>query len=103
MRTLVIPPAAQRDDDAVQMLSGWIAENGLHCTMNVGMWHAQGRNEPKAWGILLADVVRHLANAIESERGVDSDDVIADIVESFNEELDSPTSEVRGEFHPGHG
>jgi hypothetical protein len=85
------------------MLSGWIAENGLHCTMNVGMWHAQGRNEPKAWGILLADVVRHLANAIESERGVDSDDVIADIVESFNEELDSPTSEVRGEFHPGHG
>ena len=102
MRTLVIPPAPQRADDAVQMLSGWIAENGLHCTLNVGMWHAQGRNEPKAWGVLLADVVRHLANAIETEHGVDSDDVIADIVESFNEELDSPTSEVCGELRPGH-
>ncbi|TMH32545.1 MAG: DUF5076 domain-containing protein [Betaproteobacteria bacterium] len=29
MRTLVIPPAAQRDEDSVQMLSAWIAENGL--------------------------------------------------------------------------
>jgi hypothetical protein len=102
MHTLVIPPAAQRDDNSTQMLSAWIAERGLHCTINVGMWHAEGRDEPAAWGVLLADVVRHLANAIESERGVDADDVIADIVESLNDELESPTSKARGEFHPGH-
>lgn len=70
MRTLVIPPAAQRDNDSVQMLSAWIAENGLHCTMNVGIWHAQGRREARAWGILLADVIRHLANAIEEQQGL---------------------------------
>ena len=29
MRTLVVPPAAQRDGEAVQMLSAWIAERGL--------------------------------------------------------------------------
>jgi len=72
MRTLVVPLAAQRDESAIQMLSAWIAENGLHCTMNVGMWRADGRDEPAAWGILLADVVRHLAHAIQSEHGEDS-------------------------------
>jgi hypothetical protein len=102
MRALVIPPPAQRDDDAIQMLSAWIAERGLHCTMNVGLWHAEGRDEPGAWGILLADVVRHLASAIENQRGVDAADVIADIVDSFNEELADPTSKAHGEFHPGH-
>ena len=102
MRTLQIPPAAKRDEDAIQMLTAWIAESGLHCTMNVGMWSAAGRNEPAAWGILLADVVRHLANAIESEQGIDRSDVIAEIVDSFQNELESPTSEATGDFHPGH-
>jgi hypothetical protein len=101
MRTLVIPPPAQRDENSIQMLSAWIAERGLHCTMNVGMWHAEGRDEPAAWGVLLADIVRHLASAIESERGVDASDIVADIVEALNEELDNPTSEPNGEFHAG--
>jgi hypothetical protein len=102
MRTLVIPPPAQRDENSIQMLSAWIAERGLHCTMNVGMWHAEGRDEPASWGVLLADIVRHLGTALESEHGVDAGDIAADIVEALNEELDNPTSEVNGEFHPGH-
>lgn len=60
MRTLVIPPAAQRNENSIQMISGWIAEKGLHCTLNIGMWGADGRNEPAAWGVLLADVIRHI-------------------------------------------
>ena len=31
------------------------------------MWHAQGRPEPSAWGIVLADLVRHLSTAIRDE------------------------------------
>lgn len=102
MRTLVLPPAAQRDNNAIQMLSAWIAEDGLHCSMNVGLWRVEGRDEPAAWGVLLADVVRHLASAIESQHGVDANDVIADIVDSLNQELENPTSEAHGGFHPGH-
>jgi len=102
MKTLVIPSAAQRDEDSVQMLSAWVAEKGLHCTMNVGMWNEAGRNEPAAWGILLADVVRHLANAIESDQGVDAAETAAEIVEAILNELDAPTSEATGDFHPGH-
>lgn len=102
MRTLVIPPAAQRDEKAVQMLSAWIAEKGLHCSMNIGMWEGQGHSEAKAWGILLADVIRHIGNALEQERGVGAESTIADVVESLLNELEEPTSEVGGDFHPGH-
>jgi hypothetical protein len=68
MKALVIPPAAQRDENSLQMISGWIAEQGLHCTLNIGMWHGQGMSESASWGILLADVVRHVANAIQDNR-----------------------------------
>ena len=84
------------------MLSAWIAERGLHCTMNVGMWESEGRNEPSAWGVLLADVVRHLANAIQAERGVAAATTVDGIIDALLEELNEPTSGVSGEFHPGH-
>lgn len=102
MRVLVIPPAAQRDESAIQMLSAWIAEQGMHCTLNIGMWHEAGRNEPKAWGILLADVVRHIANAIQEERGLPPDATAEAIVASLLSELESPTSKATGNFSPGH-
>ena len=102
MRTLVIPPAAQRDENAIQMLSAWIAEKGLHCTLNIGMWHAEGRAEAPAWGILLADVVRHIANAIEEEHGTDRHRTVETIVNAMSTELDAPTSKATGGFHPGH-
>ena len=102
MRTLVLPPAAQRDENAIQMLSAWIAESGLHCTLNIGMWQSQGRDEPKAWGILLADVVRHIANAIQEENGTPSEETIAAVEASLSRELEQPTSKAKGGFSPGH-
>lgn len=85
MRALVIPPAAQRDENAIQMLSAWVAERGLHCTMNVGMWSAQGRDEPAAWGTLLADVIRHLSNAMAEESGAAPAATISAIVDGLLE------------------
>lgn len=102
MKTLVIPPAAQRDENSIQMISGWIAEKGLHCTLNVGMWESQGRNEPAAWGIMLADVVRHVANALQDLNGTDSKEIALQIVESLWVEFKDPTSDVTGGFHPDH-
>jgi hypothetical protein len=102
MRTLVIPPAAQRDENAIQMLSAWIAERGLHCTLNIGMWHADGKPEAPAWGILLADVIRHIASAIREEHGTDAEATIQAVLDSLHKELEEPTSKVKGGFHPGH-
>lgn len=102
MKTLVIPPAAQRDEKAVQMLSAWIAEKGLHCSLNVGMWEENGRPEAPAWGILLADAVRHIANALQEQYGHPAPDTVAAILESLHGELGEPTSQVTGAFHHGH-
>jgi hypothetical protein len=84
------------------MLSAWIAENGLHCTLNIGMWEAEGRDEARAWGVLLADVVRHIASALRAERGTASDMIADSVVEALLEELGSPTSAAEGGFSPGH-
>jgi hypothetical protein len=102
MRILTVPPAAQRDEDAIQMLSAWIAEKGLHCTINVGMWESQGHNEERAWGVLLADVVRHIANAKTEKDGTSREETIEAIYDSIAEELEVPTSKADGGFSHGH-
>lgn len=102
MHTLLIPPAAQRDENSVQMLSAWIAEQGLHCTLNVGMWASAGHSEADSWGIMLADVVRHIGNALAQERGLLVEDTVQSILSAMQTELDEPTSPATGEFHPGH-
>jgi hypothetical protein len=102
MRPLIIPPAAQRDDNAIQMLSAWIAEQGLHCSLNIGMWDAMGHDEPRAWGTLLADAIRHIGNAMQEQNGTPAGEVVARIVDALQEELGDPTSKAEGGFSPGH-
>jgi hypothetical protein len=102
MKPLVIPPAAQRDENSVQMLSAWIAEKGLHCSLNIGMWQDNGRNEAPAWGILLADTVRHIANALQEQYGHAAPDTIASVLASLHKELGHPTSGTEGQFLHGH-
>jgi len=84
------------------MLSAWIAERGLHCSLNVGMWSAQGKDEAAAWGILVADLIRHVANAIQDQTGISAESTMDQLLHSLRSELDEPTSAVSGGFHPGH-
>lgn len=102
MRTLVVPPPAQRDENSVQMLSAWIAEQGLHCTLNIGFFEAAGHAEAKAWGILLADLVRNIGNAVTENRGTPASETVAAVIASMHAELDLPSSGAVGEFHVGH-
>ncbi|MBM4208556.1 MAG: DUF5076 domain-containing protein [Gammaproteobacteria bacterium] len=102
MKPLVIPPAAQRDENSVQMLSAWIAEKGLHCSIKIGMWQDNGKNEALSWGILLADTIRHIANALHENYGVDQVDTIDAILKKLRAELENPTSAAKGHFHHGH-
>lgn len=102
MKPLSVPPAAQRDEGTVQMLGAWIAEKGLHCSINIGMWQDGGQDEPAAWGILLSDVIRHIAAAMHDRCGAHKPDTISAIVDSLHAELDEPTSGTEGSFEHGH-
>ena len=100
MHEAAIPPAAQRDPDAREMLRAWIAERGLHCTVHIGMWEGQKSTirEERAWGILLSDVVRHIANAMHERYGDPVERTKAEVVRAILEELEMPSSEAKGHF-----
>ena len=99
-RELTIPPAAVGDRKAVEMIRVWIAAGGLHCTLNIGHWTAQKAEieEPVAWGIMLADVIQHVANATQEKTGADPKATVKAIFLSLRKELGVPTSEATGGF-----
>jgi Domain of unknown function (DUF5076) len=98
-----IPEAALRDENSVEMLRIWIAERGLHCSVKVGMYlEIKSANEENAWGVMLSDVIRHVADALHSGYGMDKDRVIERIFTKISNELDDPTSKTTGEFVQKH-
>ena len=98
-KTLVVPAAAQRDPIAMEMARVWIAERGLHCALHVGMYAGQGHDEPRAWGIILADMARHVSNALAEEFGdVTPEDALASVRDAMLAELDDPSTKHSGSF-----
>ena len=97
-----IPEAALRDKSALEMLRVWIAEKKLHCSMKIGMYR-EGMNmsEEKAWGTILADITRHIANAMEATYGEDKLSTIRAVRAAYLQELGQPTSDATGEFVEG--
>lgn len=94
-----IPEAAIRDKESVEMLRVWIAEQKLHCSMKIGMYReTMDVSEEKAWGVILADVSRHIAAAMEENYGLNQSDVINKIREHYLTELGDPTSRATGKF-----
>ncbi len=84
------------------MLSAWIAERGQHCTINIGLWKSQGRDEATIWGMFLADTIRHIANALQESNGDLPANTISVILAALQEELGDPTSPVDGGFVDRH-
>jgi hypothetical protein len=97
-KSLPIPPKAAHDPRSQEMIRAWIAEMGLHCSLRVGYWQDQNLDEPWAWGVLLADVVRHVANALQESGGKDPRETIQAIKESLLVEIQKPTSKHKGKF-----
>jgi hypothetical protein len=93
---LPVPPTARSDKDAREVIRAWAAHQGLHCSLNVDNW---GDDECTAWGILLTDVVRHVADALHEAKGWDPAKTMSEIRRVFNAELDLPTDEPSGKFH----
>lgn len=94
-----IPDAARKDSNAVEMLRVWIADQGLHCSLKVGMYKdSSDIPEERAWGTILGDAARHIANALQSAYGVDAGESINEIRKAFLSELSEPTSDAHGNF-----
>ncbi|MNW04318.1 hypothetical protein D3C71_2003920 [compost metagenome] len=59
-------------------------------------------NEEKAWGIILADAAKHIADALEISYNKNYADTMKSICHYFNEEVSKPSSRASGEFVKEH-
>jgi hypothetical protein len=94
-KELPIPPAARADGTSIEMLRAWIANGALYCSLEMGICK---EDKIGAWGVLLADVVRHAANAMQEATGEDVAHSMAAIRRAFNAEMDYPTDAPSGAF-----
>ena len=93
-----IPPAALEDPDAVELARIWIAAKGLHSSLRIGIYEKQGIAETKAWGVILADMIRHLSDALSEGDSRKADIKAQEIMSHLVEELDWPTSSRSGGY-----
>jgi Domain of unknown function (DUF5076) len=90
---LLIPNAAKADPKSFELLRVWTADKGQHVSLRSGVW-----NDPAAWGLLLADLARHITNAYQQDAGTNPLEARERIKAGFYVELDSPTDEPSGQI-----
>lgn len=83
---LVIPPSAL-DKGGVEVLRAAIVDGGLHVTLR------RAFDDPQAWGMLLADVTRHIARIYAGEGMGDEEMIIERVRSMYDAEIEAPTEE----------
>ena len=94
---LPIPPEALAHR-SVEMIRVWLANQKQHVVLNIGFWEDRGMDERAAWGIVIADMVRHIADAHQAEYGHDPAETVAIIRRALEAEMGNPTSKRLGQF-----
>ena len=88
-RELHAPPIATSHSQSVEVLRVWAAPGQAQEVVLKTTWKDAG-----AWGLMLADVARHAANAYENE-GHDRVEVLARIRQPFEAEFSDPTDQPK--------
>ena len=81
---LMIPPTAL-EQGGVEVLRAAIVDGGLHVSLR------RAFDDPEAWGMLIADVARHVARIYATEDKFREEETLERIRALFNAEMDSPT------------
>lgn len=90
-RELTVPPAAEDDPKAFEIVRVWGAKGAQHVTIFWDLW-----DDPSTWGIMLADLANHVANAFHQEKGISKTETLEAIKDLFNKELRNPTDVAEG-------
>lgn len=88
---LDIPDAAIQDPESFEVLRVWIANKGQHVSLRTAVWE-----DPFAYGIMLCDLMKHIANAFHQNEGRDWHEAFQRIKEGLDAELMSPTDHPTG-------
>ena len=74
--------------DAHEVLRAWVADGGLTVSIR------RSFDDAAVWGVLLADVARHVSRIYADEDGVTQEEALSKVVETLTSELMEPTSSV---------
>ena len=88
---LPVPAAATRDPESLEIIRVWIAEKNQHVSLKTALWE-----DPAAWGLMLADLARHIVNAHGQSL---NSAMLQRIRDAFNADLASPTDTPKGQLH----
>jgi hypothetical protein len=88
---LDIPDIALQDPSSFELLRVWIANKGQHVSLRTAVW-----NDPFAYGIMLCDLMKHIANAYHQNEGRDRLETFQRIKAGMDAELASPTDRPIG-------
>ena len=78
-------PQAALEHGGVEVLRAVIVDGGLHVSLR------RAFDDVEAWGMLIADVTRHIARIYATESTLTEDEVIERVRSLYNAEMDSPT------------
>jgi hypothetical protein len=81
---LHVPPAAH-EHGGVEVLRAVIVEGGLHISLR------RAFDDPEAWGMLIADITRHVARIYATEDKFREAETIERIRALYEAEMDAPT------------
>jgi hypothetical protein len=81
---LIIPPDAL-ERGGVEVLRAAIVDGGLHVSIR------RAFDDPEAWGMLIADLARHVARIYAKESAMSEDDVLNRVRAIFESEMDAPS------------
>ena len=88
---LPIPDATRFDSHSREIARVWVAGGKQWTSLASGIW-----DDPAAWGIMLVDLARHIADSYDRDEGRSSSDVLARIKEGFDVEWEHPTDKPKG-------
>ena len=81
---LIIPPEAL-EQGGVEVLRAAIVDGGLHVSLR------RAFDDPEAWGMLIADVTRHVARIYATEDDFREAETVERIRALYDAEMDAPT------------
>ena len=81
---LNVPPTAL-EQGGVEVLRAAIVDGGLHVSLR------RAFDDPEAWGMLIADVTRHVARIYATEDKFREEETIERIRAIYEAEMDAPT------------
>jgi hypothetical protein len=94
MRTLSIPPAAEKDKDSLEMLRAWIIDGDLQVALSSWVW----KEDVAPWGQLLAETIQHLSTALAIEVKKPKAEIAVAIKKSLDHHFAHPRDCLIGDF-----